>query len=284
MPGEILTAASIGTGFIPGFQETEGHATLGDQLHIQTSLEAIRATDMVALPAGSKVFIKSRDPERKDNVAHDEVGLILGHHVSGDHMATELVSLRPKDGRGWGVHNGYGGVSSETLDALAALDRLFDPERDSGSLSILSQTTGVLLDFQGLAPTIGLAGCQSHDVGSLKATLTYSQLFDTYSAKWPEYLRSDSGLVRREEDGSIIHYLPGVAHPEQPSRELRENMSIIRRADRLTGAESMLEGLSPRAVVRGLEKAIGRTDFMDPETPIVDMARTIRVTAEKKVA
>jgi hypothetical protein len=255
------------------FAEAPGHATLGAEFGIATARTPELGRSLAELPVGSKVFVSR--PEHLADPAYDEVGMMLGHTAG----RAQIISLAPKNGGKWGVHTAYGEPASEIPDAIAALDRLFDPQVEFGSIAVLSETTGRLLGAD-TSTTIGTAGCNSHEPARLASTLSLSQLLDNYRWKATALLPA-SQLVRRDSDGLIVHLLPGQAHSQQPGRELRDQRSMLDRIRRLAGRDSELYGLTPAAILRGIETAVSKGVFTDQQASVSAAASTIRKGAER---
>lgn len=252
-----------------------GHHTLGEEIGVR-SYKVGEQQQLIALPVGTKLFVRNPDPELQSSV-HDSVAMILGHNESH----AQLLTLSPKGARGWGMHNAYGQMSHEIPDALAALDRLFDPKREFGSIAVLSEAT---VSFIGgpTSDTIGAAGCGSHESERLSGTLGVSQLLDTYDWK-PLQVRMDSSLVRRDESGNIIYLAPGSKHPNQPDFLQRDQRSMLDRIERVTSPGTALagEGITPIGVLRGIEHAVESGVFVDRQAPIRAVSQLIVNSAKR---
>ncbi len=259
------------------FTEISGHTTLGAEFNVASGVFPENNAGLASLPIGTKLFVKHE--QRPTDPAYDAVAMVMGHADE----KIQLISLTPKDGGRWGVHNAYEEVASEIPDALAALDRLFDPKVEFGSIAVLSETTGQFIGVStNTSKTIGSAGCSSHDQKRLAPTLTMSQLLDNYT--WRAItLLPDSHLVRRDGDGTIIHLLPGQRHSEQPTKKLRDQRSMLDRIQRLTGKGSVLSELTPAAVLRGIETAVSRGAFTDKDRPVSSVANIIKRSAESLI-
>ena len=256
------------------FRERLGHSTLGAEFGISVE----RGRSLAGLPVGTKVFVMNEAPELRADPTADSVGIVLGQTDA----RVQMITLSPKAGSRWSVHNAYGERVSEIPDAVAALDRLFSPIGEFGSIAVLSEATGKLLGT-GTAPTIGQAGCNSHERSNLPLTLRMSQLLDNYRWK-PAALHIDSQLLRRNQEGEIIHLLPGQSYTGQPSKDMRDQRSMLDRIHLLTAdRRSALYGKTGAAVLRGIETAIGRGDFTDRQRPVVDVAAVIERGASKIV-
>lgn len=254
------------------FTETPGHHTLGHAIGIDKEVGRSAET----LPVGTKVFVMSEHSTLQDDALYDSVGMIMGHSAA----EIKVITLSPKHNGRWGMHNGYGELkASEVADAIAALDRLFDPNVEFGSIAVLSEATGSLFNAATTA-TVGEAGCNSHESKKLGSTLSVSQLLDTYN--WQAVsLTANSKLLRRDEDGQIIHLLPGQAHRDQPDKESRDQLSMLDRIQRLAAPGTRLSGFSEVAILRGIEAAVSSGAFDERGSYVEDIAGTIQRGAER---
>jgi hypothetical protein len=257
------------------FTEVSGHHTLGESFGVAAE------TGAVAMPVGTVVFIKG---ERADDPAYDSVGMILGH--DGDKV--NVLSLLPKDGQAWGTHNAYGQIASEVPDAVAALQRLFDPGQEFGSIAVISRVTGGLLVSEAAgtrqSSTLKAAGCDSHEKQQLNTTLNLSQLLDRYTYK-PEKLRADSALFRRDGEGQIMALAPGENLEDQPDQTMRDQKSLLDRIQLLAGdRRSALSGVSEVSILNGIVRTVESGAFERPESPVSDITRTIQSQASRITA
>lgn len=255
------------------YAEVVGHHTLGHEIGVGHEANHNAAT----LPVGAKIFVKSGEQALRDDPLHDAVGMILGHN--GDKV--NVITLSPKHSDRWGIHNAYGETHSEVPDALAALDRLFDPEVEFGSVAVLSEATGNLLGASAAA-TVGEAGCNSHESTNIATTLSLSQLLDNYAWRAVS-LHANSHLLRRDNEGEIIHLLPGQVHADQPNKEQRDQRGMLDRIQRLASPESKLHGLSEVAILRGIETAVGSGVFNGKQNRVESVADVIQKGAERLI-
>ena len=281
MPGEIrednIEPEIVGTLQV-AYPEIGGHHSLGGELGMTTEVQ-VGVEHPAALDAGTKVMLQHEHPELRDKIEYRSIGMVLGHDQDGGVL---MVTLNAKDGQPWGSHNAYGGFHHELPDAIAALDRLFDPHQEAGAIGVLSRVTTHSPVAQ--SATMGEAACDSHEAKKVRATLDTSMLTDTYDIKFQRFVGNQGAFIRNPDNTIVVVDSESVSN--MPDQEMRDRRAI---ADRVIGLStgqipSPLAGRSQTDVLNGIEAVVASGSLSDRGGLVVATQDQIRKVAERTVA